>query len=161
VKIAKAETVDLTVVATAITKIEDVNTDVNGSPEYYRNLLVNEFDDVLVDELPNELPSLREINHHIPYHPKTPWVAHKYRLPEAQRAALEKDMNAKLASDIMRYTLDIPLAPSHMVPKKDGQYCHVQDLRKRNLDTGHHGMAVIRSRGIGPCYCKVNKCFVL
>ena len=84
---------------------------------------------------PNLQFPLREINHHIPYHRKAPWVAHKYRLPEAQRAALEKGVNAKLASGIMRYTSDIPLAPSHMVPKKDGQYRHVQDLRKRNLDT--------------------------
>jgi hypothetical protein len=141
-KFANVETGVFPAVATATTQIvadveveADDNVDKKGSPEYYRNLLINEFHDVLVDELPNELPPLREINHHIPYHPKTPWVAHKYRLPEAQRAALERDVNAKLASGIMRYTSDIPLAPSHMVPKKDGQYRHVQGLRKRNLDT--------------------------
>jgi hypothetical protein len=46
--------------------------DKEGSPAYYRGLLEKEFKDVLVDELPNELPPLREINYHIPYHPKTP-----------------------------------------------------------------------------------------
>ena len=44
----------------------------NGTAEYYRNLLLKEFDDMLVDELPNKLPPLREINHHIPFKPKTP-----------------------------------------------------------------------------------------
>ena len=90
-------------------------------PAYYCQLLLSEFDDILVDQLLNELPPLREINHRIPYKPKKPWIAHKYRLPEAHKAALEKDVNAKLQSGILRYTAEIPLAASHMVPKHDSQ----------------------------------------
>ena len=113
-----------------------VEVQTNGTAEYYRNLLLKEFDDMLVDELPNELPPLRDINHRIPFKPKTPWVAHKYRLPEAQKQALEKDVNAKLQSGILRYTSEIPLAAFMMVPKKEpNTYRHVQDLRKRNADT--------------------------
>jgi hypothetical protein len=97
--------------------------------------LLSEFDDILLDELPNELPPLRDINHRIPYKLKTPWVAHKFRLPEAHKLTLEKDVEAKLRSGILRYSSEIPLAASHMVPKKGGQLRHVQDLRKRNLDT--------------------------
>ena len=115
---------------------EPKDVDKNGSPTYYRNLLLEEFDDVLVDELPNELPPLREINHRIPYKPTKPWIAHKYRLPEAHKQALEEDVKAKLDSGILRFTSDIPLAASHMVPKHEiGKFRHVQDLRKRNEDT--------------------------
>ena len=75
-------------------------------------------------------------NHRIPYKPKTPWIAKKYRLPEAQKQALEDDVKAKLQSGILRYTSDIPLAASHMVAKSTpGTWRHVQDLRKRNADT--------------------------
>src|SRR5436305_13350109 len=65
----------------------------NGDSNYYRELLLSEFDDILVDQLPNELPPLREINHRIPYKPTKPWIAHKYRLPEAHKQALERDVN--------------------------------------------------------------------
>ena len=60
----------------------------DGKPAYYRQLLLSEFDDILVDQLLNELPPLREINHRIPYTPKKPWIGNKYRLPEAHKAAL-------------------------------------------------------------------------
>jgi hypothetical protein len=63
----------------------------DGNATYYRDLLLSEFDDVLVDKLPNELPPLREINHRIPYKPTKPWIAHKFRLSEGHKAQLEKD----------------------------------------------------------------------
>lgn len=107
----------------------------DGDSDYYHELLLKEFNDILVDQLPNELPPLRDINHHIPYKPTKPWIAHKFRLPEAQKQALEKDMEPKLRSGIYRYTSEIPLAASHMVPKHDSKLRHVQDLRKRNEDT--------------------------
>ena len=96
-----------------------VRTD--GSPAYYRDLLLKEFDDILVDALPNKLPPLREINHRIPYKPKNPekpLIAHKYRLPEAHKRALEQDVAAKLESGILAVTTEVPLAASHMVPKQ-------------------------------------------
>src|SRR5437762_13838314 len=50
--------------------------------------------------------------------------------------ALEKDVMPKLESGILRYTSEIPLAASHVVPKHElGEFRHVQDLRKRNEDT--------------------------
>lgn len=106
----------------------------DGNAAYYHGLLLLEFKDILMDELPNELPPLRDINHQIPYKPTKPWIAHKYRLPEAHKAALEKDVNAKLWSGILQYTSEVPLAASYMVPKANRALCHVQDLRKRNKD---------------------------
>ena len=73
----------------------DVRKD--DTPEYYRELLLKEFDDILTDQLSNKLPPLRDINHYIPYKPTKPWIAHKYRLPEAHKQALEKDVKAKSA----------------------------------------------------------------
>jgi hypothetical protein len=71
---------------------------------------------------------------YIPFHPKKPRVAHEYRIQaEAQRAALEKEVNAKLASGIMQCTSDIPLAPSYVVPKKDGKARHAQDIELTDI----------------------------
>src|SRR2546430_625587 len=64
----------------------------DGDAKYYRELLLSEFGDVLVDKLPNELPPLRKVNHRIPYKPKKPFIARKYRLPEAHKQALERDV---------------------------------------------------------------------
>src|SRR5204862_3455782 len=93
------------------------NVDKHGSPAYYRELLLSEFEDILVDELPNELPPLHEVNHRIPYKPKKPWIAHKYRLSEAHKKALEQEVAAKLQCGILQYTSNVPLAASHMVRK--------------------------------------------
>jgi RNase H-like domain found in reverse transcriptase/Integrase zinc binding domain/Chromo (CHRromatin Organisation MOdifier) domain len=112
------------------------DVDENGSPAYYEALLLDEFADVLVDELPNELPPLREVNHEIWYKGTKPYVAHKYRLSEDRKKALEEDIRKKLDSGVLEYSSDVPLAASHMVPKSEpGKYRHVQDLRKRNEDT--------------------------
>src|SRR5437667_9596106 len=52
------------------------------------------------------------------------------------KEALEKDVIPKLESGILRYTSEIPLAASHVVPKHEhGEFRHVQDLRKRNEHT--------------------------
>ena len=103
--------------------------------EYYLDLLLKEFDDILVDELSNKLPPLIEINHRISFKPKISWIAYKYRLPDAHKKTLEQDVEVKLWSDIYRYISEIPLATSHMIFKKEhGKLRHVQDLRKRNAD---------------------------
>ena len=95
----------------------DIRKDSNAT--YYRELLLSEFNNILVDRLPNKLPPLREINHYIPYKPTKPWIAHKYRLPEAHKKALEQDIDTKLWSGIIHYTSEIPLAASHMMPKHE------------------------------------------
>jgi hypothetical protein len=56
-----------------------------------------------------------ETNHSIPFHPKTAWAADKYRLPEAHKAALEDNVEAKLTPGIVRYSSETPLAASRMV----------------------------------------------
>ena len=122
-------------IAVKVTVTEPTNVQQDGNGKYYQELLEEEFKDILVDQLPNKLPPLREINHSIPFHPKTVWAAHKYRLPEAHKSALEGNVDGKLKAGIIRYSSDIPLAASHMVPKKDGAFRYVQDLRKRNADT--------------------------
>ena len=60
---------------------------------------------------------------------------YKYRLSKVYKQALERDINAKLQSDILCFTSEISLAAFHMISKKKlNNYRHVQDLRKRNLD---------------------------
>jgi hypothetical protein len=47
------------------------------------------------------------------------WSAQKYPLPNTQKLMLEQDVKAKLKFGILKYTSEIPLAASHMVPKRE------------------------------------------
>ena len=47
--------------STKISSDPSANVRMDGTPDYYRELLLEEFADVLVDELPNKLPPLWEI----------------------------------------------------------------------------------------------------
>jgi hypothetical protein len=69
----------------------------DGDGKYYEKLL-DEFDGILVDKVPNELPPLREINHWIPFKPSKPWVAHKFRLSEVHKAALDDERTSSPVS---------------------------------------------------------------
>jgi hypothetical protein len=112
------------------------DVDKNGTAEYYRNLIYEYYADVFVDKLPAQLPPLRCVNHRIPVKIEKPWMAPLYRLPEHHRKDLEADIDLKLRAGIVVPTTELPLATSHMVPKKDpGERRHVQDLRRRNKDT--------------------------
>src|SRR5204863_1154514 len=112
------------------------HVDKKGTAEYYRNLSYDEYGEVFVDKLPAKLPPLRVVNHHIPVKIEKPWMAPLYRLPEHHKKALEADIDLKIRAGIIVPTSEVPLATSHMVPKKDpGKYRHVQDLQRRNKDT--------------------------
>ena len=112
------------------------DVDKHGTADYYRNLIYEHYTDVFVDKLPAQLPPLRVVNHRIPVKVDKPWMAPLYRLPEHHKKALEADIELKLRAGIIVPTTELPLATSHMVPKKDpGEFRHVQDLRRRNKDT--------------------------
>ena len=113
--------------------------DKDGTPAYYRELLHESFDDVLVDELPNELNKYHrcaELITEFRINPANPALRSRCRLPEAHKKALEEDVKAKLESGILRYTSDVLLAASHMVPNHEpDKFRYVQDSGKRNEDT--------------------------
>ena len=111
-------------------------TDKSGSAGYYRDLIYEQYADIFVDKLPARLPPLRVVNHRIPVKVDKPWMAPLYRLPEHQKKQLDADIDLKLRAGIVVPTTELPLATSHMVPKKDpNERRHVQDLRRRNKDT--------------------------
>jgi hypothetical protein len=111
----------------------EVNKD--GTPEYYRAIILEKYADVFADKLPAQLPLLRCVNHHIPAEIDQR-MAPLYRLPEHHQKALDADIDLKLKAGIIVPTTEIPLATSHMVAKKDpGEMRHVQDLRARNKNT--------------------------
>jgi hypothetical protein len=105
------------------------------SADFYHDLIYKDYDDIFLTQLPPPLPPLRVVNHHIPVKIDTPWIAPYYHLPEVHKRALDKDIDLKLQAGIVVPTTNVPLATSHMVPKRDpGTYRHVQDLRRRNKD---------------------------
>jgi hypothetical protein len=102
--------------ANKLTK-EPCNIKEDGDANYYRELLLSEFDNILVDKLSNKLSLLYEINHRISYKPMKLWIAHKYQLPETYKQFIEHDVHTKLRSKIYRYTSEVPLATSFVIPK--------------------------------------------
>jgi hypothetical protein len=117
--------------------------DKNGSAEYYRNLIYEQYSDGFVNKLPAQLPPLRVVNHRIPIKVDKPWMAPLYRLPEHHKKAPSKRYRAEVAiSGIMVPTTELPLATSYMVPKKDpGELRLVQDLRRHKQRNGDTSLA--------------------
>jgi hypothetical protein len=68
---------DDSVTDSELTTTEPSSVQKKGTADYYCELLLDEFKEVLVDQLPKKLPPLRDINHQIPFHPKTAWIAHE------------------------------------------------------------------------------------
>ena len=51
------------------------------------------------------------------------------------KKARDEDLDLKIKAGIIVPTTEVPLATSHMVPKKEpGTYRHIQDLRQRNKE---------------------------
>ena len=93
--------------------------DKNQTPEYYRNLILSQYTDILVDTVPVQLPPFRKVNHCITVRIEKLWISLSYRLPEAHKKALDKDLDLKIKAGIIVPTMEVPLATSHMCRKRN------------------------------------------
>jgi hypothetical protein len=96
------------------------STSVNDLLEEVQELLDN-FSDIVVDELPNSFPPIRSINHHIDLIPGSS-LPNKamYKLTPQENEEVKNQVQELLDKGLVRESLSPCVAPIMLSPKKDG-----------------------------------------
>jgi hypothetical protein len=111
------------------------STSVDDLPKEVQKLLDN-FVDIVVDELPNLFPPIRSISHHIDLIPGAS-LSNKamYRLTPRENEELEKQVQELLDKVLVRESLSPCTVPTVLSPKKDGGWRVCIDSRAINKIT--------------------------
>jgi hypothetical protein len=111
------------------------STSFEDFPEEVQELLEN-FDDIVVGELPKSLPPIRSINHHIDLIPgaSLPNKA-TYRLTSQENEEVKRQVQDLLDKGLVRESLSPCPVPTVLSPKKDGGCRMCMDSRAINKIT--------------------------
>jgi hypothetical protein len=92
--------------------------------------LLDNFDDIVVDELPNSLPPIKSINHHIDLIPgaSMPNKA-TYRLTPRENEEVKNQVQELLDKGLIRESLSPCAVPTVLSPEKDGGWRMCTDSR--------------------------------
>jgi hypothetical protein len=104
-------------------------------PEEIQELL-EEFDDIVVDELPHSLSLMRSVSHHIDLIPgaSLPNKA-AYRLTPQENEEVKRQVQELLDKGLIRESLSLCVVPMVLSPKKDGGWRMCTDSRAINKIT--------------------------
>ncbi|KAH9292214.1 hypothetical protein KI387_042602, partial [Taxus chinensis] len=111
------------------------NTQLSDLPLEVQEML-NEYVDIVVDELPNELPPVRSISHHIDLIPgaSLPNKA-AYRMTPRENEEIKQQVQELLDKGLIRESLSPCAVPTVLSPKKDGTWRMCTDSRTINKIT--------------------------
>ncbi|KAH9315271.1 hypothetical protein KI387_023898 [Taxus chinensis] len=111
------------------------NTQLSDLPLEVQEML-NEYVDIVVDELPNELPPVRSISHHIDLIPgaSLPNKA-AYRMTPRENEEIKQQVQELLDKGFIRESLSPCAVPTVLSPKKDGTWRMCTDSRTINKIT--------------------------
>jgi hypothetical protein len=127
------------------------STSMDDLPEEIRELLDN-FADIVVDELPNSLPPIRSINHHIDMIPgaSLPNKA-AYRLTPRENEDVENQVEELLDKGLIKESLSPCAVPTVLSPKKYGGWRMCTDLRAINKITIRYRFPLPRMDDLMDC----------
>jgi hypothetical protein len=111
------------------------STRVDDLPEEIQKLL-EEFTDIVVDELPCLLPPIRSIRYHIDLIPgaSLPNKA-AYRLTPQENEEIKRQVQDLMDKGLIRESLSPCIVPTVLIPKKDGGWRMCIDSREINKNT--------------------------
>jgi hypothetical protein len=111
------------------------STRVDDLPDEIQELL-EEFADIVVDELPHSLPLMRSVSHHIDLIPGASFPNKAtYRLTPQENEEVKKQVQELLDKGLVRESLSPCAVPTVLSPKKDGGWRMCTDSRAINKIT--------------------------
>jgi hypothetical protein len=132
------------------------STSMDDLPEEVQELLDN-FVDIVVDELPNSLPPIRSISHHIDLIPgaSLPNKA-AYRLTPRENEEVKNQVQELLDKGLVRESLSPCAVPTVLSPKKDGGWRMCIDSRAINKITIRYRFPLPRMDDLMDCLSGAN-----
>jgi hypothetical protein len=116
-------------------KIVLTSTRVDDLPEEVQKLL-EEFADIVVDELPRSLPSIRSVSHHIDLIPGASLpIKETYRLMPQENEEVKRQVHDLMDKGLVRESLSPCIVSTVLSPKKDGGWRMCTDSRAINKTT--------------------------
>jgi hypothetical protein len=127
------------------------STRVDDLPEEIQELL-EEFADIVVDELPRSLPPMRSVSHHIDLIPGASLPNKStYRLMQQENEEVKNKVRELLDKGLVREILSLCVVPTVLSPKKEGGYRMCTESRVINKITIRYRFPLQRMDDLMDC----------
>jgi hypothetical protein len=114
--------------------------------------LLEEFADIMVDELPRSLPPMRSVSHHIDLIPGASFPNKSaYRLTPQENEKVKKQVQELLDKGLVRESLSLCVVPTVLSPKKDGGWRMCTESRSINKITIRYRFPLPRMDDLMDC----------